>query len=509
VTLVGRRGFVQSAATFSALAVLGRSSAAAGSPKKAVLISMLPRELGYLDRFKLAVDAGFAGIEMRTIADAKEAETVREASSRSGLRIHSVMNSEHWSSPLSSDDRAVVDRSVAGMETSLRNAKLWGADAVLLVPAVVNAQTSYRDAWTRSQRVIRERILPLAAELRIVVAVEEVWNKFLLSPLEFARYVDELDSPWVKAYFDVGNIVFYGYPQDWIRTLGSRIVKVHLKDFQLDRSGGRFAWKNIGEGDIDWQEVRRALSDIGYHGWMTTEISGGDAAYLKDVVARLDRFLAGHRPYMPTATAAATGASGWITLFDGTSTDAWRAYRQDAFPSSAWRVEDGSLKSVPGVRGAPDVISRKTFKDFELELEWRLAPGGNSGIIYRAVELPESPSWHTGPEMQLIDDVGHADVKPLNSAGALYDLIAPTNKTLKPAGEWNTARLVVRGFHVEHWLNGRKVVEAELDSPQVRALIAKSKFKDMPRFAREPEGHVVLQYHGDEVAFRNVRIRLL
>ena len=173
------------------------------------------------------------------------------------------------------------------METSLRNAKVWGAGVVLLVPAVVNPQTSYNDAWTRSQKVIKERILPLAQELKVVVGIEEVWNKFLLSPVEHARYVDEFASPWVKAYLDVGNMVFYGYPQDWIRTLGPRIVRVHLKDFQVDREKGTFTWKNLGEGDIDWPEVRKAFSEVGYDGWVTTEVDGGDAAYLKDVgVAR-------------------------------------------------------------------------------------------------------------------------------------------------------------------------------------------------------------------------------
>src|SRR5207247_7933450 len=191
-------------------------------------------------------------------AEAQGAAGVRAASARAGRRVPSVMTSDHWKFPLSSADPAVVDRSVAGMETSLRNAKLWGADAVLLVPAVVNPQTPYQEAWTRSQKVIRERVLPLAQELKVVVAVEEVWNKFLLSPLEFARYVDDFASPWLKAYFDVGNVVFYGYPQDWIRTLGPRIAKVHLKDFQLDRANGRFNWQNLGAGDIDWVEVRKA-----------------------------------------------------------------------------------------------------------------------------------------------------------------------------------------------------------------------------------------------------------
>jgi hexulose-6-phosphate isomerase len=301
-----RRRFLEaSAALAAAAAVRPRAGWAAGAPKKSVLITMLPKDLPFVDRFKLAVDVGFSGIEMQTVTDARQAEEIRDAAQRSGLRIHSVMNSEHWRSPISSGDPAVVDKSVAGMETSLRNAKLWGADAVLLVPAVVDAQTSYRDAWTRSQKVIRERILPLAQELKVMVAVEEVWNKFLLSPLEFARYVDEFQSPWVKAYFDVGNIVFYAYPQDWIRTLGNRIVRVHLKDFQLDRPNGRFHWKNIGEGDIDWVEVRKALGEIGYDGWVTTEIQGGDAAYLRDVVARLDRFLAGQKPFQasPAPTA--------------------------------------------------------------------------------------------------------------------------------------------------------------------------------------------------------------
>ncbi len=268
--------------------------------RKAVLISMLPDRPTYLERFTIAREAGFESIEMRTIGRAEETAEILRASKQTGLRIHSVMNADHWAFPLSSSDPAVVSRSVAGMETSLRNAALWGAETVLLVPAVVDPTTTYRQAWERSQGVIRERLLPLAQDLRIIIAVEEVWNKFLLSPLEFARYVDEFQSPWVKAYFDVGNVVFYGYPQDWIRTLGARIVKVHLKDFQLDRQNGRFAWKNIGDGDIDWIEVRRALAEIGYRGYVTTEVAGGTLEYLKDVASRVDRMLAGEKPVTST-----------------------------------------------------------------------------------------------------------------------------------------------------------------------------------------------------------------
>jgi L-ribulose-5-phosphate 3-epimerase len=274
---------------------------AGGRIRKSVLISMLPKALPYAERFAMARSAGFEAIEMQTIAAPEEAAEIREAATKTGLRIHSVMNMDHWRLPLSSADADVVTRSVKGMETSLRNAALWGADTVLLVPAVVDATTSYRQAYERSQRVIRERLLPMANDLKVTIAVEEVWNKFLLSPIEFARYVDEFDSPRLKAYFDVGNVVIYAFPQDWIRTLGPRIVKVHLKDFNFDRSNGRFTWKGIGEGDIDWPEVRRALGEVGYAGYVTTEVNGGDAAYLKDVADRVDRFLAGQKPVQGSA----------------------------------------------------------------------------------------------------------------------------------------------------------------------------------------------------------------
>jgi hexulose-6-phosphate isomerase len=295
---VRRRRFLGTAAAAAGFG-LGAGLSRADSPsriRKALLVTMLPKDLPWRDRFQMARDAGFAGVEMQTVTEAQEADAVAQAAAATGLAVHSVMNMDHWAHPLSSADPEVVARSVRGMEASLRNAKQWGADAVLLVPAVVNAETSYRQAWTRSQQVIRERLLPLAAELRVAIAVEEVWNRFLLSPLEFARYVDEFDSPWLRAYFDVGNVVFYGFPQDWIRTLGPRIVKVHLKDFALDRPNGRFHWRNLGEGDVDWVEVKKALGEARFEGWVTTEIAGGDAAYLRDVAARVDRFLAGGKP---------------------------------------------------------------------------------------------------------------------------------------------------------------------------------------------------------------------
>lgn len=286
-----RRDFLAAAAGAAAGASLGKTMLASGSGgalKKAVLISMLPRELSYYERFKLAVEVGFQGLEAQTVTDPQVAEEIRDAAHKAGLRIHSVMNMDHWKYPLSSADPEVVKRSMQGMETSLRNAKLWGADAVLLVPAVVNPETSYSAAYVRSQKQIRE-LIPLAQELGVMIAVEEVWNKFLLSPLEFARYVDDFDSPWVKAYCDVGNVVLYGYPQDWIRTLGKRIVKFHLKDFHFDNK----KFVNLREGSIDWPEVRKAIAEIGFSGFLTVELAGGDEVYLRDVSARVDKIFAG------------------------------------------------------------------------------------------------------------------------------------------------------------------------------------------------------------------------
>ena len=263
---------------------------------KAVLFSMLPTQLSIADRFQLARDTGFEQIECGTTDDDRQAQEILAASKKTGVRIHSVMNRDHWRYPLSSRDTEVVAKCVQGLKTSFRNASLWGADTVLLVPGVVNAETSYQDAWSRSQAEIR-KMIPLAEELKVIIAVEEVWNKFLLSPLEFARYVDQFESPWVRAYFDVGNVVISGYPQDWIRTLGKRIVKLHFKDFTFRQDPNlkkRVAdFVMLREGEIDWKEVYRALAEAGYHGTATVELAAGDKAYLEDVSRRFDLILSG------------------------------------------------------------------------------------------------------------------------------------------------------------------------------------------------------------------------
>src|SRR5437016_5985824 len=287
--LMTRRDFLQ-----SSLAAAG----AAGLPlpkappaiKKGLVFDMVPGKLPYADRFKLVRDTGFEVVQALTEPDQHKAEEMKEAADAANVRIDSVMNMDHWQYPLSSSDPAVVEKSLEGMRTSLQNAKLWGSDAVLLVPAVVNPQTSYRDAWSRSQKEIR-KLLRLAEELKIVIAIEEVWNKFLLSPLEMSAYIKEFQSPWIQAWFDVGNVLLYGYPQDWIRTLGKSIAKVHLKDFKRRENG--YEWVNLGDGDVDWEAVREAFRQIGYAGSAITELKVGDEAYLRDVSRRVNRLVLG------------------------------------------------------------------------------------------------------------------------------------------------------------------------------------------------------------------------
>jgi hexulose-6-phosphate isomerase len=196
--------------------------------RKALQFGMLPKDLADADKFKLARDCGFEGIEGSPMKDLDAAKRLGELARNAGTPIHSIVFGG-WHAPFSSGDPKVIEKGLAGMENALRSAKALGADTVLLVPAVLNEEVGYGQAYERSQKHIR-KLLPLAEELKVVIAVENVWNKFLLSPLEFARYVDEFESPWLQAYFDVGNVILFGYAQDWIRTLGKRIVKIHLKD---------------------------------------------------------------------------------------------------------------------------------------------------------------------------------------------------------------------------------------------------------------------------------------
>jgi hypothetical protein len=214
----------------------------------------------------------------------------------------------------------------------------------------------------------------------------------------------------------------------------------------------------------------------------------------------------------PNTLTPAEREAGWRLLFDGKTTTGWRGFKKDAFPARGWAVDEGCLKKVAtgtgDSLGAGDIVTTDTFGDFDLRFEWRISKGGNSGVKYLVTEERSGPIAH---EYQVLDDAGHPDAKvgAHRQAAAFYDVLAPSAaaKAVKPVGEFNQGRVLVRGQHVEHWLNGRKVLEYELGSPELKAAIAKSKFKDVAGFGTKIQGRILLQDHGDEVCYRNVKIQ--
>ena len=203
--------------------------------------------------------------------------------------------------------------------------------------------------------------------------------------------------------------------------------------------------------------------------------------------------------------------AGWILLFDGKKIDQWRGFKKENVPD-AWQVENGAITLVG--KGGGDIITKNQYENYELLLDWKISEGGNSGIIYNVSEDPKyAATYHTGPEMQVLDNDRHPDAKMGKNgnrqAGANYDMIPLATPAVKPVGQWNQVRLVVNKGHVEHWLNGKKVVEYQLGSPEWEELVKQSKFATMPGYGRVKKGHIALQDHGDRVWYKNIKIRQL
>ncbi|APW59411.1 sugar phosphate isomerase/epimerase family protein [Paludisphaera borealis] len=288
MTTIDRRTFLAAAAGVAAGAALGKGAVAAeaGKPrwKRAFMLGGLTKGPA-LPTFQLLKEAGFEGVELIS-PNEFDLDELLAARDKTGLLIHGVSGGLHWQKPLSDPDPQVVEAGMAAIRQEFLDCKAYGGTTVLVVPAVVNKKVSYRQAYERSQANIR-KLIPLAEQSGVKIAVEEVWNKFLLSPVEFARYIDEFQSPTVGAYFDVGNVVEFGYPEEWIHELGHRILKIHIKEYAKPK---RFDYP-LGEGEIDWSAVRQALIDVGYEGWITAEVGLGDLEAMKDVVKRMSRLL--------------------------------------------------------------------------------------------------------------------------------------------------------------------------------------------------------------------------
>jgi hypothetical protein len=213
--------------------------------------------------------------------------------------------------------------------------------------------------------------------------------------------------------------------------------------------------------------------------------------------------VAGAAMAAPNTLTPAEKAAGWKLLFDGKSLAGWRGFKAAA-PDPGWHVTDGALSPDP--KTSKDVISKDQFGSFELSFQWKISKLGNSGVMYHVIEQGDE-TYESGPEYQILDNA-HGE-PPLQRAASLFALYAPTLDATKPPGEWNQGRLVVDHNHVQHWLNGKKVVEYELGSADFKARVAGSKFKAWPQFASSPTGHIALQNHGDAVAFRDIKIRAL
>jgi L-ribulose-5-phosphate 3-epimerase len=298
ISPLSRRDFVK-LSTFTALAAASPRLVGAPNEKKRPNIhkGIMYQTIGYkgsvMEKFKACQEAGFEGIEAMSHMNQEEVLAARDAT---GLKIPSVCCNTHWQLKLTDPNPAGRERGRQGLEQALRDAQQYGARSVLLVPGVVDKQTSYADAYTRSQEQIRQA-LPLAEELKVKIAIENVWNNFLLSPLEAARYVDEFQSPWVGWHFDIGNVIHYGWPEQWVRILGKRIVTLHIKEFSRKRADSEGRGKGFQveflKGDNDWPGVMRALDEVGFDGWgIAEQPGGGDLEGLKKLSNEMDRIFA-------------------------------------------------------------------------------------------------------------------------------------------------------------------------------------------------------------------------
>lgn len=301
---MNRKNFIQSTALIAGVSAVANpfvtSALSQNNPsqkialKKGLGFAMIKEELSLTDKFRLVKDLGFDGVELNAPTDLDKSE-ILEAKEKAGIEIPSLVNKDHWQKPLSDPDPKVRNECIQSVARSLQEAKDFGADTVLVVPGVVNEKVAYEQAYVTAMNSIRE-LLPHAEKTGVQIALENVWNNFLISPVEARRFVDEINHPLVGWYFDVGNILRYGWPEHWIKTLNSRIMKLHVKEFSrkiMNDEGLRKGFQvNLLEGDNNWPVVMQDVREIQYSGgWIIAEVSGGDRNRLKDISERMDKII--------------------------------------------------------------------------------------------------------------------------------------------------------------------------------------------------------------------------
>jgi L-ribulose-5-phosphate 3-epimerase len=293
---MNRRTFLTASAAALAASAFADPAAEKKPLRKAVNLGMVSaKDASVTDRFKMVRDAGFDGIELNR-PDAIPIDEILKAREASGLTIAGVICSTHWGKPLSHNDPAIREQGMRGVKLALQECGELGCERMLLVPGVVDKKTSYDDAYSRSQAAIKE-LASSAEQAKCKIAVENVWNHFIMTPLEAARYIDEINSPWVGWHFDIGNVITYGWPEQWVHILNKRILNLHIKEFSRKKSESEGLRKGfdveLGEGDVGWPDVMKALSEIAYTGWGILEVPGGDATRLKFLAERTDKIFAG------------------------------------------------------------------------------------------------------------------------------------------------------------------------------------------------------------------------
>lgn len=295
-----RRDFIQSASLLVGASIFSSDFALAKEVsnnkflKKGLGYDMIREDLSVVDKFKLVKDLGFDGIEINTPSNIDLNELIK-AVEQTGIQIPSTVNKDHWSLPLSTSDKNVREQIIKSISQSIEQTKILGGDTVLVVPAVVNDKMPYEIAYNNTLQAVQE-LIPIVEKTGIKIGFENVWNNFMLSPVEAKDFLTKIDHPLMGWYFDIGNVLRYGWPEHWIQTLNSKIFKLHAKEFsvkKMNEEGLRKGFEvELLNGDVNWSQVMKTLKDVDYKGeWITLEVRGGDRKHLLNLSNQLNSII--------------------------------------------------------------------------------------------------------------------------------------------------------------------------------------------------------------------------